>query len=74
MRIPPSGLFSRDRHFRLTSMAHTYKDRKRERGLPAPVMVTVIGHLHLLSECSHATDPSRSILTTARPHLSVFPS
>lgn len=35
VRIPPSGLFSRDRHFRLTSMAHTYRTG-RGRGVCLP--------------------------------------
>ena len=53
VRIPPSWLFSRDRHFLLTSMAQTY-NREREKELASPSH----SHLQIPSGRSHRTDHS----------------
>lgn len=68
VRIPPSWLFSRDRHFWLTSMAQTYNNRQREKELASPGH----GHLQIPSGCSRRTDcsplpPSRHCQIS--PHL-----
>lgn len=54
MRIPPSWLFSRDRHFLLTSKAQTYNNREREKELACPCH----GHLLIPSGRSHRTSHS----------------
>lgn len=67
VRIPPSWLFSRDRHFLLTSMAQTYNNRQYEKELASP------GHGHLQIPSGRSCRTNHSPLSPRHrqvsPHL-----